>query len=71
MRVVVALGDNALLERTERPDADIQERHVLRVEDPLTVTGGLAAIGRLTDAPLLLAGNAGTVIEPLGDAESG
>jgi carbamate kinase len=27
-RVVVALGGNALLERSERPDADIQEHHV-------------------------------------------
>ncbi|MDA8316256.1 MAG: carbamate kinase [Actinomycetota bacterium] len=35
MRVVVALGGNALLERTERPDADIQERHVLRAVDAL------------------------------------
>lgn len=30
MRVVVALGGNALLERGERPDCDIQERHVAR-----------------------------------------
>ena len=28
MRVVVALGGNALLERDERPDAVIQRRHV-------------------------------------------
>ncbi len=35
MRVVVALGGNALLERTERPDAEIQERHVLRAVDAL------------------------------------
>ena len=28
MRVVVALGGNALLERGERPDAVIQQRHV-------------------------------------------
>jgi carbamate kinase len=28
VRVVAALGGNALLERTERPDADIQEHHV-------------------------------------------
>ncbi|MGH3396091.1 MAG: hypothetical protein ACRDPO_15540 [Streptosporangiaceae bacterium] len=28
MRVVVALGGNALLERGERPDSDIQESHV-------------------------------------------
>jgi carbamate kinase len=28
MRVVAALGGNALLERDERPDADIQEHHV-------------------------------------------
>lgn len=28
MRVVVALGGNALLERDERPDSDIQEAHV-------------------------------------------
>ena len=30
----------------------------------VTATGGLAAIGRLDDAPRLLAGSAGTVIEP-------
>jgi carbamate kinase len=30
MRVVVALGGNALLERGERPDAEIQRRHVRR-----------------------------------------
>ncbi len=29
MRVVVALGGNALLERTERPEAEVQEHHVL------------------------------------------
>ena len=28
MRIVVALGGNALLERGEAPDADIQEHHV-------------------------------------------
>ena len=30
MRVVAALGGNALLQRGEAPDADIQEKHVLR-----------------------------------------
>ena len=30
MKIVVALGGNALLERGERPDADIQEHHVRR-----------------------------------------
>ena len=30
MKVVVALGGNALLERGEPPDADIQQRHVVR-----------------------------------------
>ncbi|GAB2475870.1 amino acid kinase family protein [Jatrophihabitans fulvus] len=30
MRIVVALGGNALLERGERPDADVQRRHVAR-----------------------------------------
>ena len=29
MRVVIALGGNALLERGEKPDADIQEKHVI------------------------------------------
>ena len=29
MRVVVALGGNALLERSERPDAEVQRRHVV------------------------------------------
>ncbi|HET9894469.1 MAG TPA: carbamate kinase [Streptosporangiaceae bacterium] len=28
MRIVAALGGNALLERAEKPDADLQERHV-------------------------------------------
>ena len=28
MRIVVALGGNALLERGERPDCDVQESHV-------------------------------------------
>jgi carbamate kinase len=28
MRIVAALGGNALLERGESPDADIQEHHV-------------------------------------------
>lgn len=35
MRVVVALGGNALLERSERPDADVQEHHVLRAVEGL------------------------------------
>ena len=30
MRIVAALGGNALLERGERPDSDIQEQHVLQ-----------------------------------------
>jgi carbamate kinase len=30
MRIVVALGGNALLERGQRPDADLQERNVFR-----------------------------------------
>jgi carbamate kinase len=30
MRVVIALGGNALLQRGEKPDADIQEKHVAR-----------------------------------------
>lgn len=35
MRILAALGGNALLERRERPDADIQERHVQRAVDHL------------------------------------
>ena len=35
MRVVVALGGNALLERGERPDAVIQQRHVRRAAEAL------------------------------------
>jgi carbamate kinase len=35
VRVVVALGGNALLERAERPDAEIQEGHVLPAVDAL------------------------------------
>lgn len=40
MRVVIALGGNALLERSERPDADVQQRHVLRAA---TVLAPIAA----------------------------
>lgn len=35
MRVVVALGGNALLTRTERPDAEVQESHVLAAVESL------------------------------------
>ena len=35
MRVVAALGGNALLERGEKPDADIQEHHVEQAVDAL------------------------------------
>ncbi len=35
MRVVVALGGNALLERGEKPDEDIQEHHVQQAADAL------------------------------------
>lgn len=35
MRVVVALGGDALLERSDPPDAEIQERHVLRAVEAL------------------------------------
>lgn len=35
-RLVVALGGNALLERSERPDADIQEHHVLAAVEALS-----------------------------------
>ena len=36
MRVVVALGGNALLERGQRPDAAIQEDNVRRAVEALT-----------------------------------
>jgi carbamate kinase len=36
MRIVVALGGNALLERGEPPDSDIQEKHVARAAEALT-----------------------------------
>ena len=35
MRIVAALGGNALLERGETPDAEIQERHILRAVEAL------------------------------------
>ena len=35
MRIVVALGGNALLERGEPPDAEIQEHHILRAAQAL------------------------------------
>lgn len=35
MRIVVALGGNALLERGETPDSDIQEKHVIRAAGAL------------------------------------
>ena len=36
MRIVVALGGNALLRRDESPDADIQESHVVTAASGLT-----------------------------------
>jgi carbamate kinase len=36
VRIVAALGGNALLERGERPDAEVQERHVTRAVAALT-----------------------------------
>jgi carbamate kinase len=36
VRVVAALGGNALLERGEKPDADIQESHIQRAVEALT-----------------------------------
>ena len=35
MRIVVALGGNALLERGEKPDAEIQEHHIAQAVDAL------------------------------------
>ena len=35
MRIVAALGGNALLERGEAPDTDIQEAHVLKAAQAL------------------------------------
>jgi carbamate kinase len=40
MKIVIALGGNALLERGESPDADIQERHVRRAAEALSALGG-------------------------------
>jgi carbamate kinase len=37
MRVVIALGGNALLERGEKPDADIQQEHVVSAVRALTL----------------------------------
>lgn len=37
MRIVIALGGNALLERGEKPDADIQRRHVRRAAQSLAL----------------------------------
>ena len=78
MRIVVALGGNALLERGEPPESDIQEAHIVTAVRPiatahdLVITHGQpwsgtakpAAIGRLADAEALLAGQAGTLICP-------
>ena len=44
MRIVVALGGNALLQRGERPDADTQSRHVAEAAGAI---GGLAALHEL------------------------
>ena len=44
MRIVVAVGGNALLERGESPDAEIQQRHIRVAVDalaPLAVVGSL------------------------------
>jgi carbamate kinase len=40
MKIVVALGGNALLDRGEAPESDIQERHVRRAAEALAPLGG-------------------------------
>ena len=40
MRVVIALGGNALLERGEAPDSDIQETHVVSAVTALAPLAG-------------------------------
>ena len=39
MRIVAALGGNALLERGERPDSDIQQEHIERAVEALAPLG--------------------------------
>ena len=38
MRIVAAIGGNALLERGEAPEAEIQQRHIRAAIDALEVT---------------------------------
>ena len=66
MRVVAALGGNALLERGEKPDEDIQEHHVQQAADALAALARAQdlAIGRLGAAGALLNREAGTIISP-------
>jgi carbamate kinase len=71
MRVVLALGGNALLKRGEPLDAEVRRLSFApgsmgpKVEAAcrfVETTGRMAAIGAIEDAAQILAGKAGTII---------
>jgi hypothetical protein len=49
MRVVAALGGNALLERGEKPDADIQESHIQQAAEALVPLARAHDLNRRVD----------------------
>jgi carbamate kinase len=55
MRIVVALGGNALLQRDERPDAVVQRRHVRQAATALNAGVGLTGVEAVVDKDLTAA----------------
>jgi carbamate kinase len=69
MRVLIALGGNALIQRGQKPDSDVQQANILAAADAIDaactfaeLTGDTAYIGALQDAPEILQDKAGARI---------
>jgi carbamate kinase len=67
MRLVVALGGNALLRRGEPAEAEVQKAHVLGAASALAAlaadhAGGEAVIGALGELRAIVRGESGTRI---------
>ena len=59
MRIVAALGGNALLRRDEPAEADVQQRNITRAAASL-------ALGALEDAARIVTGRSGTQVSTTG-----
>ena len=62
MRIVAALGGNALLERGEPPESEIQEKHILKAVSALAPLARALLFGVAPLDPGVLAGVAALIL---------